>query len=186
MTPFGNKAIPVFLAALCFGCAGDEPPPIPVDLSLEIAAPEGVDPGATVHLSVHHAWSNTGELRYPAGNRGRFRDRARGLEFQLRLPGGTRRRLAGVCMGGLRRRRNPLHSNEPRRPRRPDRDRRIPVATGIGLVVSGRPLRGSRLVLPRPGTRSPQATATIEPPDAPTSAARRASAPDARIAARRC
>ena len=65
MTPFGNKAIPVFLAALCFGCAGDEPPPIPVDLSLEIAAPEGVDPGATVHLSVHHAWSNTGELRYP-------------------------------------------------------------------------------------------------------------------------
>ncbi len=67
MTAQGNKAIPVFLAALCFGCAGEESsaPPISVDLSVVVAAPEEVDPAATVHLSVHHAWSNTGELRYP-------------------------------------------------------------------------------------------------------------------------
>ena len=36
-----------------------------MSLSVEIGAPEEVDPTATVHLSVHHAWSNSGELRYP-------------------------------------------------------------------------------------------------------------------------
>ena len=67
MTAQINKTIPVFLAALCFGCAGEEPPPppIPVELSVKIAAPEGVDPAATVHLAVYHAWTGTGELRYP-------------------------------------------------------------------------------------------------------------------------
>lgn len=60
-------AMPVFLAALCFGCAGEEPPPPPisVELMVAIAAPEEIDPGATVHLSVYHAWTGTGELRYP-------------------------------------------------------------------------------------------------------------------------
>ena len=67
MTARINKTIPVFLAALCFGCAGEEPPPPPisVDLSVAIEALEDVDPAATVHLSVYHAWTGTGELRYP-------------------------------------------------------------------------------------------------------------------------
>ena len=62
-----GATIPVCVAALCFGCAGEElpPPPISVELAVAIAAPEEIDPSATVHLSVHHAWSGTGELRYP-------------------------------------------------------------------------------------------------------------------------
>ena len=62
-----NKTIPVFFAVLCFGCAADEPPPPPisVELTVAVAAPEEVDPAAIVHLSVHHAWTGTGELRYP-------------------------------------------------------------------------------------------------------------------------
>lgn len=62
-----RATIPVCVAALCFGCAGEEPPPPPisVELAAAIAAPEEVDPAATVHLSVHHAWTGTGELRYP-------------------------------------------------------------------------------------------------------------------------
>lgn len=57
---------PTLLAAmLCFGCGGEEPATIPVDITVSIAAPGQVDPAATVHLSVRHAWSNTGELRYP-------------------------------------------------------------------------------------------------------------------------
>ncbi|MDE0680541.1 MAG: hypothetical protein OXI11_10070 [Gammaproteobacteria bacterium] len=55
----------VLFAALCFGCAGGEAPVIPVDLSLEIGASGEVDPAATVHLSVYHAWTGVGELRYP-------------------------------------------------------------------------------------------------------------------------
>lgn len=62
-----NKTIPVFLAALCFGCAGEEPPPPPISVGLSVAidALEDVDPAATVHLAVYHAWTGTGELRYP-------------------------------------------------------------------------------------------------------------------------
>ena len=62
-----NKTIPVFFAVLCFGCGAEEspPPPISVELAVAVAAPEEMDPGATVHLSVHHAWTGTGELRYP-------------------------------------------------------------------------------------------------------------------------
>lgn len=67
MTARINTMIPAFLAALCFGCAGEEPapPPIPVDLSVAIDALEDVDPAATVHLSVYHAWTGAGELLYP-------------------------------------------------------------------------------------------------------------------------
>ena len=67
MTPQRNKIIPVFFIVLCFGCAAEEPPPPPisVDLTVEVTAPEEVDPAATVHISVHHAWTGTGELRYP-------------------------------------------------------------------------------------------------------------------------
>lgn len=61
-----RKTGPVFLAALCFGCSeAPPPPPIAVELTVRIAAPESIDPEATVHLSVHHAWSGTGDLRYP-------------------------------------------------------------------------------------------------------------------------
>ena len=62
-----REAMPVFLAALCLGCAGEEPPPPPisVELTAAISAPEGVDPAATVHLSVYHSWTGTGDLRYP-------------------------------------------------------------------------------------------------------------------------
>lgn len=67
MTARINKTMPVFLAALCFGCAGEEPPPPPisVDLSVAIGASGDLDPSATVHLSVYHAWTGTGDLRYP-------------------------------------------------------------------------------------------------------------------------
>lgn len=59
--------IPVFFAVMCFGCGAEEapPPPISVELTVAIAAPEEIDPASTVHLSVHHAWTGTGELRYP-------------------------------------------------------------------------------------------------------------------------
>lgn len=62
-----RPAMPVFFAVACFGCAAEEPPPPPISVELEaaIAAPEEVDPAAIVHLSVHHAWTGTGELRYP-------------------------------------------------------------------------------------------------------------------------
>ena len=62
-----RERLPVFLLALCFGCTGEDPPPppIPVDLTVTIAAPEEVDPAATVHLSVYHAWTGIGDLRYP-------------------------------------------------------------------------------------------------------------------------
>ena len=58
---------PLVLAALCFGCGGEDPPPppIPVELSVTIDAPDEVDPAATVHLSLYHAWTGVGDLRYP-------------------------------------------------------------------------------------------------------------------------
>ena len=61
-----RKTVPALLAVLCFGC-GEEPPPPPlsVELTVAIAAPEEIDPAANVYLSVHHAFSGTGELRYP-------------------------------------------------------------------------------------------------------------------------
>ena len=59
---------PLVMVALCAGCGEEPPAPIAVELSVTIAAPEEVDPAATVHLSVRHAWSNTGELRYPLEN----------------------------------------------------------------------------------------------------------------------
>lgn len=69
MTPHRNvrAAIPVLFAVACFGCGAEEPPPPPisVELTVAIAAPEEVGPAATVYLSVHHAWTGTGELRYP-------------------------------------------------------------------------------------------------------------------------
>lgn len=65
-SPIRRARLPVALAAvLCFGCGAEEPATIPVDITVSIAAPGQVDPAATVHLSVRHAWSNTGELRYP-------------------------------------------------------------------------------------------------------------------------
>ena len=62
-----RTAAPVLIAGLCFGCAGEEPPapPIPVDLTVEIAAAGDIDPAASVRLSVYHAWTGTGDLRYP-------------------------------------------------------------------------------------------------------------------------
>ena len=64
---FLRESAPVVLAALCFGCGGDEPPPppMPVDVSVTIDAPEEIDRAATVHLSLYHAWTGTGDLRYP-------------------------------------------------------------------------------------------------------------------------
>ena len=61
-----RRTAPVFLAVLCFGCS-EEPPPAPlsVELTVAIAATEEIDPAANVYLSVHHAWSGAGELRYP-------------------------------------------------------------------------------------------------------------------------
>lgn len=62
-----RSMIPVFFALVGFGCAAEEPPepPISVELAVAIAAPEEVDTAAIVFLSVHHAWTGTGELRYP-------------------------------------------------------------------------------------------------------------------------
>ena len=62
-----RESAPLALAALCFGCGGEEPPPapIPVDVSVTIDAPEEIDRAATVHLSVYHAWTGAGDLRYP-------------------------------------------------------------------------------------------------------------------------
>lgn len=59
--------IPVCFALVGLGCAAEEPPapPISVELAAAIAAPGEVDPAAIVHLSVYHAWTGTGELRYP-------------------------------------------------------------------------------------------------------------------------
>ena len=64
---FQRAALVSITAVVCFGCAAEEPPPPPisVELAAAIAAPEEIDPAATVHLSVHHAWTGTGELRYP-------------------------------------------------------------------------------------------------------------------------
>lgn len=62
-----RASAPVVLAALCFGCGGEEPPPppMPVDVSVTMDAPEAIDRAATVHLSLYHAWTGTGDLRYP-------------------------------------------------------------------------------------------------------------------------
>lgn len=62
-----RESAPLVLAALCFGCGGEDPPPppIPVELSVTIDAPDEIDPGATVHLSLYHAWTGDGDLRYP-------------------------------------------------------------------------------------------------------------------------
>ena len=62
-----RASAPLFLAALCFGCGGEDPPPpaIPVDLSVTVDAPQEIDRGATVHLSLYHAWTGVGDLRYP-------------------------------------------------------------------------------------------------------------------------
>ena len=61
-----RATIPVFFAVMCFGCGAEEPPPpIPVDVSVTIDAPEGIDRAATVHLSLYHAWTGAGDLRYP-------------------------------------------------------------------------------------------------------------------------
>ncbi len=62
-----RNTLPLLLAVPCLGC-GEEPPPpppVPIELTAEITAAGEVDPSATVHLSVHHAWTGTGELRYP-------------------------------------------------------------------------------------------------------------------------
>ncbi|WP_446830461.1 hypothetical protein [Candidatus Foliamicus sp.] len=61
-----RKTAPLAAAALCVGCSdAPPPPPLPVALTVEIAAAGDIDTTATVHLSVHHAWSGVGELRYP-------------------------------------------------------------------------------------------------------------------------
>ena len=62
-----RESAPLALAALCFGCGGEEPPPppIPVQLSVTVDGPEEIDRGATVHLSLFHAWTGIGDLRYP-------------------------------------------------------------------------------------------------------------------------
>ncbi|MYH33916.1 MAG: hypothetical protein F4013_04935 [Gammaproteobacteria bacterium] len=62
-----RESAPLVLAALCFGCGGEDapPPPISVELSVKVDAPDEIDPGATVHLSLYHAWTGDGDLRYP-------------------------------------------------------------------------------------------------------------------------
>lgn len=73
-------------AMLCFGCGGGEPATIPVDLTVSIAAPGQVDPAATVHVSVRHAWSNTGELRYPLEIVESFETRLGSSDFRFDYP----------------------------------------------------------------------------------------------------
>ena len=57
-----------FIGALVFACSEAPPlPPVAVELSVEILAPEAVAPSATVFLSVYHAWTGEGDLRHPLG-----------------------------------------------------------------------------------------------------------------------
>jgi len=83
-----NRTIPALLAALCSGCGGEQSSElaISVDLSVTVAAPEAVDPSATVHLSAHHAWSNTGELRYPLEIVERFETKLGASNFSFDYP----------------------------------------------------------------------------------------------------
>ena len=62
-----RESAPLVLAALCFGCGGEDPPPpaMSVELSVTIDAPEEIDRAATVHMSLYHAWTGEGDLRYP-------------------------------------------------------------------------------------------------------------------------
>ncbi len=59
-----RSIITVLAGTLAFACS-EPPPPVPVELSLEILAPAEVDPSAPVYLSVYHAWTGEGELRHP-------------------------------------------------------------------------------------------------------------------------